>query len=31
MCAHVCGHTCLPGGGEETGELLVHFSIEGKC
>ena len=31
VCAHVCGHTCLPGGGEETGELLVHFSIEGKC
>lgn len=24
-------HMCLPGSGEETGELLVHLAIEGKC
>lgn len=31
VCVCVYGHKCLPGSGEETGELLVHFSIEGKC
>lgn len=33
VCVRTCtwAHMCLPGSGEETGELLVHLAIEGKC